>query len=247
MSDQTLFGDTAPASGNAVQPDPSTQPQDQGVAGILVGEGRKYKDIEALIKGHLHLDSFAEQLKEENRLLREKQTSAATIEDVLSKLTETKQAAGTTTDQTAGAQPTAADIVEQVKKALQADKSEETKASNRSRAEAAMKELFGDKAKDVFNAMATTPEERHAFALLAEANPERFIAVFKPADKPMPGMATSTVNAGAPTGSNRVNDPGTKEYWDNMMRTDIKKFMRQDQQLAKQNAAIANPGKYWNR
>lgn len=215
--------------------------------GILVGDGRKYKDTEALVKGHLHADDHIARLEEENRQLREKATQSATVDEVLKRLTETKQAAGTTTDATAGAQPTAAEIAELVKKSLTADQAEATKLANRLRSEAAMKELFGDKAKDVFNAQATTPAERHAFALLAEANPEKFIAVFKPADKAMPAMVTSTVNSGAAAGGNRASDPSTKEYWDALRKADPKKYYSHDQQLAKQNAAIANPNKYFGR
>ena len=48
-----------------------TDDKSESVVETLVGEGKKFKDIEALAKGKVLSDSFIEQLKEENRRMRD--------------------------------------------------------------------------------------------------------------------------------------------------------------------------------
>jgi hypothetical protein len=248
VSDQDLFVVPTGIASTVVQPNvtASVGTQDHGLLGVLVGEGRKYKDMDALVKGHLHADDHIARLEEENRTLREQGKSAATVEDVLKRLQE----AGKSGEKTLvpPVQPATTDIAEIVRKTVTGLETEKVRQGNRARVQAAMKELFGDKAKEVFEKEAATAEQRAVFTQLAEVDPARFIAMFKPADKPMPGAMQSTVSSTSFGSSpDRTSDPGTKEYWNEMRRKEPKKYYSAENQLAKDKAAQANPDKYFGR
>jgi hypothetical protein len=62
------------------------EPTSSSVLGDLVGEGRKFNDVEALAKGKLEADSFIEQMKQENAALKsdlEKQAYRLGVADQL--------------------------------------------------------------------------------------------------------------------------------------------------------------------
>jgi adenosine deaminase len=82
LTDSTIFnGETSP------QPAASATPEQQpSLLTALVGETQKYKTPEELAKAYANADQFIEQLKEENRQLREKATAAKTIDEVLERI-----------------------------------------------------------------------------------------------------------------------------------------------------------------
>lgn len=250
MADQPLFGEGAPAASAPATPatPASGGTQDHGMLGVLVGEGRKYRDIDALVKGHLHADDHIAKIEEENRRLREQVQKAATMEEVLRRLPAAPQSGDTTpASATPVPVPASSDIAAIVRQTVTGLETEKTRQANRQRAEAAMRELYGDKAKQVFEAEATTVEQRTALSQLAEVAPEKFIAIFKPADKPMPAMLGSTANTTVPARVDRSGDTGTREYWDKLRKENPKAYYSHDMQLAKQKAALADPDKFFGR
>ncbi len=61
-------------------------PNDSNPLDLLVGEGKKYKTIEDLAKSRLEADNFIEQLKTENKGLRDDLATRARLEEVVDRL-----------------------------------------------------------------------------------------------------------------------------------------------------------------
>lgn len=237
MSDQdTLF------SGK-----PDQAPQDP--LALLVGEGKKYKTPEDLAKAMLHADEFMETLKAENFKYKEQLQSAATIDDVLKRI-ENSNATGT--DKSGQPTPvalTASDVSKIVQEQVRAVELEKSRQANQMKAEKALKELFGDKAQEVLNAQAPTEEQKQVLKNLAQVDPDKFIAIFKPAQPgASQGVGAPAYNPSAVvTRADRENDPECKEYWDKLRRDPktTSKYWSQDSQTKKHQAAIRNPAKFF--
>lgn len=250
MADQaeTIFKDdqsgAAPVTSDKTVVDPNNP------VALLVGEGRKYKTVEELAKAYVHIDDFAEQLKSENSKLRQDLAQAKTLEDVLERL----KASDTPPPDKAGDAPIKAlgvdEVAAIVKQTVTGMETARTRQDNLRKADAKMKELFGDKAAEVFAKEATTKEMREALVALAGVNPDKFVALFakEPTAKPA-GMDTS-VNTAALTHANvsgRVADPTTKEFYEALRKKEPAKYYSQSVQLAMQKAAISNPAHYFGR
>lgn len=63
----------------------------------LVGEGKKFKDIEALAKGKLESDAFIAKLQDEAKQLRDELSKKMSLEDQLARLSQGGDAGGATT------------------------------------------------------------------------------------------------------------------------------------------------------
>jgi hypothetical protein len=78
MTQDTLFGGDKPQT--------PTVDETKNYVEELVGEGKKFKDLEALARSVLHKDAFIEQLKSETAGLREDLNTRLKMEDFLAKL-----------------------------------------------------------------------------------------------------------------------------------------------------------------
>lgn len=252
MSDQTkpnMFeGDP---SKNTETPAPD-QTKDSAKA-LLVGEGRKYKDEESLAKAYMELDSFAETLKGENKELRDKVAGAKTLDDVLARL---KQPEASANDKGAASGPqglTADAIVQIVEQTVTGLETKRSAADNLTRADAKMRELYGEKAEAVYASKANTPQLRAALKQLASVDPDAFVKLFDPGQ---PQAKATQADAGGSTNtealknvnqSGRATDPTAKEYYDHIRKTDRKKYYSTEFQLQMSRAAQANPEKFFGR
>lgn len=188
--------------------DPANQPPaDQQAPSpftALVGESGKYKTPDELAKAYIHADTFIEQLKAENAELRNKTQEAKTLDEVLERLQQ-KQQEPQGNDAPVMSTEQIAAIVQQQITGLETAK---TRQGNLSRADAAMKEKFGDKALEVFNAKAKTPELKKIYKELAEVDPDQFVALFGavPNMAPQGSMDTPSVNSGGTASAPRVKE-----------------------------------------
>jgi len=242
MADQPLFnGDGTPADSGApvVQSTPPTQGADPALLEILVGEGRKYKDVSALVKGHIHADEHIQRLEAENRALREEaaRISASTQQPAVQPV-----ASGTPPTVTAEA------VAQMVKDAVTGLENAKTRQVNRQKALQGLAAIFGNKAQETFEK--ESPEVQRALTQLAEVDPDKMVALFKPATP----AATSTggrptVNTGAVTsvGTGRATEPGTKEYYDHLRKNDSKKYWSSAVQAERMAAAERDPKKFFGR
>lgn len=239
MSDKdTIF--VAPADQATTATAPVVDPNSP--VALLVGEGRKYKTLEDLAKAYIHLDEHTLSVKEENAKFREQLAQASTLDDVLKQLKDTKPAPS---DQSAapvkglGVEDVAA-IVKQTVTGLETTA---RKQANLVAADNKMKELFGDKAAEVFVKEAATPQMREALISLASVSPDKFVALFTKDAPPGSSAGKTNVNTAAMQSishSGRATDPTTKEYFSEIRKKDPKLFYSASVQLAMQKAAISN-------
>jgi hypothetical protein len=257
MSDKDIFDSSSDKSA----PDTNTPNQTAATSGdpttgplaTLVGEGRKYRNVEDLAKAYLSADDFIERIKGENAELRTQLGKARTIDEVLERLKapppgtsqdkdeKTSQASGLSVD----------DVRQIVSETLTSADATRTRDGNLRKADAEMKRLFGDKAKDVFDKEATTPEMRKALMQLAAVSPEKFVALFAPTKPGATSMDTSTsVNTaalGSVSTTGRASDGECKEFYDNLRKTKPAEYYSQAVQLRMNKAAVANPNKFYGR
>ena len=73
MTDATIFNEGGSTNETPTTPEATTDGQ---LFPALVGDGQKYKTPEELAKAYSNADQFIEQLKDENRKLREQAVSA---------------------------------------------------------------------------------------------------------------------------------------------------------------------------
>jgi hypothetical protein len=226
-----------------------TKAADGSFVEVLVGEGKKYKSVEALAKAYMEVDDFAETLKSENAGLRQKQLEAKTIDDVLKRM-ETKEVppADKPGDRKA---PTADEIANIVKNTVTGMESAKIQKDNLLKADAEMKRLFGDKAQEVFDSEANTPELKKALQALASVDPVKFVALFTKGSAPAASTiaASGSVNT-AGFGVNNTQsetDPTTKAYYDAIRKKNKNLYYSSDFQLQMHEAAQANPDKFFGR
>lgn len=248
--DTTIFGtdqgQTAAPATTATQS--AIDPKDP--LALLVGQGRKYSTIEELAKAYVHIDGFAEQLKDENSKLREEVSKARTIDEVLEQL---KAATPAKADQPAPSVKTlgAEDVATIVKQTLTGMETARTRESNLLKADAAMRKLYGDKAGEVFSKEASSPEMKKALVELASVSPDKFVALFAAAPPTQSAVdGTTSKNTTAldfASQSTRASDPTTKEYFEALRKKEPAKYYSQPVQLAMQKAAIANREHFFGR
>ena len=251
----TIFEGDKPVDTNAVPQDPQgntqvTPQSDNALLGALVGEGRKYKSVDELAKAYISADGFIEKLKQENHALREKATQAATIDEVLERLqnqNKTQQDHVVPASQDAVSVTDIAKIVEQTIEGRETAKQRE---GNIRKADAKMKEVFGEKAAEVYKNAASSPELHEAYMKLAAADPDKFVALFAPnVPKNTGGMTQPTLSttAIATAPASRENVEGAKEFFDKVRRENPNQYYSQEFQLKMDKAVRNNPGLYYGR
>lgn len=243
MTVDTIFGGEGSDKNVAAAP---AKTEDAGLLPALVGEKQKYKSVEELAKAYANADAFIEQLKEENRKLREKEAAARTIDDVLERMNKKDEKPADTPVNTS--QLTKDDVAALVEQTLTGRETARTRENNLLQADKLMKEKFGEKAAEVFKSKAASPELVKVYMELASVSPQEFVAVFAPASTaPVGGnVATGSVNTTTvmPT-SNRENVSGTKEWANKIRREKPDEYWSLEFQTKLQRMAIDNPNLYF--
>lgn len=241
MTDATIFG----GNGDNQNTAPASATTDSNLFAALVGETQKYKTAEDLAKAYTNADQFIETLKEENRKLREQVASAKTIDEVLERMSKQESAPEADNPPVQGITP---DVVQQlVEKTLEGRKQQETKTGNLLKADALMKEKFGDKAEQVFKQKASTPEKAKILMELAATDPNEFVSLFAGVSAPANHMDTSSFNTTsvASTGGDRSKIEGTKEWATKIRKEDPGLYWSQDFQYKLQQTVSKNPTLYF--
>jgi hypothetical protein len=226
--------DNTPAPGDTPAPAQDPNVQVAPLAEQLVGDGKPFKDVEALAKGKTDADSFIEQLKNENAGMRdamakseEAALKAATMSQVLEAV-RTLSGSGDANDPTPvgdvsedGNQPALSeqDILNLVQRTLEKDTATRTQQDN---FDSVRKTFLGtykdsDKArleyKATAEALGITEKELDSFARM---NPELVVraAGLKPASNtPTPSYLASNKNSagGEP---NAIDAPRDNVWWE---------------------------------
>ena len=244
MTDSTVF--TAEQTPSAQPATPQTTEQ-QSLLTALVGEGQKYKTPEELAKAYANADQFIEQLKEENRKLREQANAAKTIDEVLERINATKQAPQEEPPAVSGLKPE--DVQKLVASTLEQRDVESRRTANLIAADKALKEKFGEKAQEVFNSFAATPELKQSFMEIAAVDPGKFAAIFGAVTAPQ-GASTGVDNSSVstpvmPNSGNRASVEGTKEWASKVRKENPSLYWSQEFQVKMQNMVTKNPQLYF--
>ncbi len=210
----------------------------------LVGETQKYKSEEDLAKAYVHADAFIEQLKEENKRLKQEVESKATIDEVLARI-DKQSVASEQKEAPQSLDPTA--VTTLVKETVSGLLTEQNKTANLLAADKLMKEKFGEKAAEVFTTKATTPELKKALMEVAATNPQEFLKLFETqANAGVVDTSTrsfTTVN----TNSDPATVEGTKAWASKVRKDNPALYYSQEFQYKLQNLVTKNPDLYFGR
>lgn len=215
----------------------------------LVGEGKKYQSVDELAKAYMNADEFLETLKAENRELKEKATKVATIDEVMERINSQSKPADVVADQPAQSQGlTKEELQALVEATVTGMETSKTRTENLKKANTLLKEAFGEKAEEAFKEVAKTPELEKVYQQLAEVDPQEFIKRFVAVPKNTAAQPDTGGTAVLHTpGGNRIQVEGTKEFYDNIRRTNASLYYSQDFQLQMDKAVRSNPDKYYGR
>lgn len=243
MTNATIFNgenDNTPVN----QPAATT---DGSLFTALVGEQQKYKTPDDLAKAYNNADQFIETLKEENRRLREQAASAKTIDEVLERMSKQSGAPEADNPPVQGLTP---DVVQQlVERTLEGRKQQDSKNGNLLRADALMKEKFGDKAEQMFKQKASSPEKAKILMELAANDPTEFVSLFNGIQLPANNFDTGSVNTTsvASSGGDRTRVEGTKEWAAKVRKDDPNTYWSQEFQYKLQQTVSKNPTLYFGQ
>lgn len=242
MTDATIFDakEDQPVTSQPAE----TKAGEESLLTALVGETQKYKSVEELAKAYVNADSFIEQLKEENRKLREQAAKAKTIDEVLERMNQ-RTAPEEDKPPVSGIKPE--DVQKLVEQTLSGRELQQRREANLLAADKAMKERFGDKAAEMFKQRATTPEKAKILMELAATDPQEFVNLF--------GGVTSTPTQNIDTGSvstplslqsgNRAKMEGTKEWAQNIRKENPSLYWSHEFQYKLQQMVSKNPSLYF--
>lgn len=225
---------------------PEQAPQDKAESALLqalVGEKQKYKSVEELAKAYTNADEFIERLKEENRQLREQAASAKTIDDVLSRLNKPAEPH----EHTASASSlTVEEVTALVERTVTGRETAKSKRDNLVKADQLMKEKFGEKALEKFNAKASTPALKNVYMELAGQDPQHFMSLFSEPlhQSAAMDMGSSTSNLQPSTAS--ANTEWSKEWVSKLRKENPGKYWSAEFQYELQNRVIKNPNPFLN-
>jgi hypothetical protein len=241
----TIFNADKATPSDTTSQTASTQAE-QVLIASLVGEGKKYKNTEDLAKAYVSADSFIEQLKTENRELREKTVANKTIDDVLERLQQ--QQSATPVDRS---DVSVTDITKLVEQTVTGMETQKVKTANLLKADQKMKQMFGEKAGDKFEQVAVTPQLKQIYMELAAVDPDKFVSLFveggsKGTGVDAGGSVNTTVNHSSGN-SVRTNTIGAKEYYDNVRKTNPTQYYSQVFQLNMDKQVRSNPTLYYGR
>jgi len=244
MTDATIFsggGDNPPANHE-------TATTDENLFTALVGENQKYKTPEDLAKAYSNADQFIEQLKEENRKLREQTAAAKTIDDVLERMSKQGSAPADDNPPVQGFKPE--DVQQLVEKTLESRDAASRKKANLDLADKLMKEKFGGKAGEIFQQRANSPEKVKALMDLAAIDPTEFVTLFTAGTNVQANtMDTSSVNTTSvpSSGGDRSVIEGTKEWAAKVRKENPSQYWSQEFQYKLQQTVSKNPVLYFGQ
>jgi len=178
MSDEPLFSaDPAEpaATADPAQPAPTPALTIPAEAAEFIGEGKKYATVEAALASIPNAQNHISTIERENQEYK----SALLTSDKLDQVLEKLSAPAPDPVVTAPASVNPEDVSTLVQQEIARTEKVNQERANRTAVESKLKELNGDKAKEMFNAKATevgmTPSQLTA---LAEVSPQAVLALF---------------------------------------------------------------------
>jgi hypothetical protein len=242
MTDASIFD--AKEDQTVVSQPAETNAGEESLLSALVGETQKYKSVDELAKAYANADSFIEQLKEENRKLREQAAKAKTIDEVLERINH-KAVPEEDKPAVSGINPE--DVQKLVEQTLSGREVKQRREANLLAADKAMKERFGEKAAEVFKQRASSPEKAKVLMELAATDPQEFVNLFGGVTStPTQNIDTSSVSTALTLQSgNRAKQEGTKEWAASVRKENPSLYWSHEFQYKLQQMVSKNPSLYF--
>jgi hypothetical protein len=223
MSEQTSNGFGTPT---ATPASVSGGVQDDPVQ-LLVGEGKKFKTVQDLAKGKIEADNFVEQLKTENKALRDAIASGTDTTDIRAKIDEllasSKRADSATAGQPSNQSKAGTLTTEEVLTLLDQRDSQKTAKTNSDLFNATIAKSLGDKATEtVMQRIQTLGLDLETFNAVVMRNPTGALALVG-IKEPIQTSATvgskdAKVNTAALFSENSGNQTQNFAYFDKLRK-----------------------------
>jgi len=244
-------GATPPKETEGEAPQQQEEPK-SSLHAQLVGEGKKFQDDEALARGKLEADDFIEKLQGELAGLREELDRRDKVEDIVGSLRQQQEDQPPAEENTNTTPSLSKDeIASLVRSELVNVEQENTFTNNVDVAGRTLAEKLGG-IKEAQQFVATQAKELGVnekwLMDMAGRSPTAFFKVVgmagdEEAPTPSPSIETSTVNTEA-LDVKQFGGPaeGTKEYYDQLRKTDSKKYWSRE--IQSKIHKLAQEGKY---
>lgn len=201
----------------------------------LVGEGKKFSDVESLAKGKLEADIHIKNLEDQIEELKKGNSQQDFAKELITKLEEGKAVASNTTSQpepqsnvTPDSTPTGTtvskdDLKSLVREVLENDKSETTAQSNIEEVNGFLTDTFGTEAEATVNAKAKElGVSKEYLAEVAMKSPPAFYTLI--GEKPkLPANVEGKINSQS-FSTNRDPIQESQDKWDTMRRENPKLY-----------------------
>lgn len=225
----------------------------------LVGEGKKYRDQNALAYSRLENERFTERLKQENEAMRKDITAKARLEELVTKLSTVQPTTTTTQSPTndnnqnnnrdvATVPSTAGLTPQQVDEIFEKRLNER---NNYNRSVEGLKGIFGDDYQHKLDSEASKLGLGKEFVNnLAKTNPNAFLRLFEGAKQEDMNMFTpppSSINTSAmKTPATTLNGVRTEKFYQELKQKDPVKYWSKEVQQQEYNDAIKLGEAYFN-
>lgn len=234
----------------------------------LVGEGKKYSSIEELAKGYVHADTYIEALKAKTNDLEQEVNKRMAIEQFIETKQDNEQNANASGDPAPGAEVVEtktepvveaepkvneSELIERIKAELRQDDEKAKGERNQAAVVQRLKDVFGTDEnvnKAVAEKAASIGVSIQWMMDTARKSPEAFYGLVGiDSSKKSPGVIPAAVNtAGVPSAADSSKiQQGTKAYYDEIRKTNMKKFMSPEIQKQYMKDAMADPDKFFAR
>lgn len=197
----------------------------------IVGEGKKYRDTEAVAKALLEKDRFIKQLEEENATARQELRSRTNLEEVVNQLRakpepQPNREITPTPRQEPIVETPEVDIEAKIAEVLETRLAGETRRANIETARSGLKERFGADYNQTLRSIVSELGVSEQFILdLAAKSPNGFFklvdSIQPPDDKRPVTPPANKIPTALPNTSGRRN----KAYYDELRRTNINEYL----------------------
>lgn len=232
----------------------------------LVGEGKKYKTVEDLAKAKVNADQFIAHLERQTNELREDLEKSMTIEAFMkTKAQDDTQTADDAVDPNAGGpsgettpEPVKqegsidkSDLIEQIKAELRKEQEQTQAQSNISSVEQRLMEIHGDEEavnKAINEKAAELGVSVKWLQDTASTSPTGFyslMGITKDTPKVAKTLNPALKSEGAPAAESVTPQPGTKAYYDEIRKTDKRRYFSREMQLEMYKASMTDPDKFF--
>ena len=230
MIDQTAFD----ANQEPSEETPAQEPTNPSFRDLLVGDGKKFVNDEALAKGKYESDQFVEQLQSENKGLRSELDRRVTAEETVDKLLQEQEQRSTQQDEgvtTPSPQMSEEDITELVKQTIVTTRTAEAEQNNVLEADRALEDRFGDRRAEWLQTKAGELGVGVTFLQsIAAASPKLFLATVG-LDRPpegQGGIGQGSVNTEALSANPMSTSPneGTFKWYEELRKANPRGFFK---------------------